>query len=489
MADPTPTSVPTLTVPPPADVTPLLQDRERDVKAAQQRQGRLDQTRDATAAAQNRELAPLEDKVQKTQAELQQLTPPKPTELPEWKPKPVIDAKDYQSFSTALIGMAVMGGVVSKGNWLGVSSSLNGALQGYLDGNKARADKELTDYKTKFAEAKAHDAQAQNEFESILNNKNLSINSILSQIKIAAAKYGREDIRQAAEQKSIDGIWKQVEATDRSIAQLESQNERTAIQLALGNARIGASKGGVQDLDENGKWLVEQTALGGNFKFLDEVKSRYGGELAAHVVNDMAGALKAAGVDPRTLTEGQISNAVQKAVQQNLNVRLARIDSLTNSLQQMEKELTRVTERVNGTNPNLVNKALNSFQGDKIGDEDIKELELLSNTVGRMYVEAATMPGSNAQMHAGSQEFASHVTSRDFSLNSLAGALKAVNLEISSEQNSLKKQIQDSAALVSGQGQTLPVPGVGGTPGATLPPQAPPSGKVLTYNPATGTFQ
>lgn len=72
------------------------------------------------------------------------------------------------------------------------------------------------------------------------------------------------------------------------------------------------------------------------------------------------------------------------------------------------------------------------------------------------------MPGSNAQMHAGSQEFAEHVTSRDFSLNSLAGALKAVNLEISSEQNSLKKQIKDSAAMVTGQGQTLPVPGAGG---------------------------
>ena len=63
-------------------------------------------------------------------------------------------------------------------------------------------------------------------------------------------------------------------------------------------------------------------------------------------------------------------------MQQNQNVRLDRIDSLTNSLQQIQKELTRVTEKVNGTNPNFMNKALNSFEGDKVGDTDIKELEL-----------------------------------------------------------------------------------------------------------------
>lgn len=450
---------PSQTAPVQGAIDTLVSDRDRQVGSAEARQAQLDKTRDATSAAQSAELQPLEQKAQQLQGEMAQLTPPKPAELPTWKPKPFIDSKDYQSFSTALLGMALIGGAVSKGNWLGVSASLNGALQGYLDGNREKADRELKDYQTRFAEAKAKNEQQQKEFQDILSNRSLSINAILSQIKIAAAKYGREDIRQAAEQKSIDGIWRQVDATDRSIAQLESQNERLGIQMQIANARIAASKGGVGNLDENGNWLVQQTGLGGNFKLLDEVKSRYGGEIAANVVNQMGAALKTAGADPRTLTEEQLNTGVQKAVQQNLNIRLARIQSLTSSLQKMEKELTEVTARVNGQDPRLLNRVFNNFTGGKIGDTDITELKLLSNTVGRMYVEAATMPGSNAQMHAGSQEFAQHVANDDFNLNSLAGALKAINLEISAEERSLKDQVQQSAQAVTTQGVTLPVPG------------------------------
>jgi hypothetical protein len=150
---------------------------------------------------------------------------------------------------------------------------------------------------------------------------------------------------------------------------------------------------------------------------------------------------------------------VQKAVQNNLNIRLSRIESLTGSLKKMEDELTRVTGKVNAQNPNWLNTQFNSLTGDKIGDTDVSELTVLANTVGRMYVEASTMPGSNAQMHAGSQEFAQKVTNRDFNLNSLAGALKGINLEIASEESSLKNQIKQSQAIVTGQGPTIPPPG------------------------------
>lgn len=208
-------------------LAPLEADRTREARSAESRQAALDATRDASAGKQEAEMAPLEQKAQAAIADAAALKPPAPAPapLPEYKPTP-IDPKDYQGFSMALIGMALIGGVASRGNWLGVNASLNGALTGFINGHHALADQEFKEYETKFKEAKAHDDRAQKEFEDILQNKQLSINSMLSQVKIAAAKYGREDIRQAAEQKSIDSIWKQVESTDHSLSTLQLQYER-----------------------------------------------------------------------------------------------------------------------------------------------------------------------------------------------------------------------------------------------------------------------
>ncbi len=218
----------------------LRADREREDRTADARQAALDKTRDVRVGAEQKELAPLESRASALEGELQTLTPPKPTELPEWKPRPIIERKDYERFAWQLLAMAAIGGVASKGNWLGVSASLNGALKGYLAGSHERAKKDYEDFREKYDEAKAKNDAALKEFETILQSKTLSINSILSQIRIAAAKYGREDIRQAAEQKSIDGIWRQVEATDRSIAQLEMSKLRLDTQLGANLSDVNA---------------------------------------------------------------------------------------------------------------------------------------------------------------------------------------------------------------------------------------------------------
>ena len=257
----------------------MIKDRERDVATAQSRQTALDTARDKSAAAQNAELKPLEEKETKLEGELQQLTPPKPTEMPEWKPKPVIDAKDYQNFSTALIGMALIGGAVSKGNLAGgLVVFKRGLTGGYLDGNKARADKELSDYKTKFAEAQKRTmSRRRKSSRTFSSNKNLS-----DQLHSAADEGGRCQIpagRTSARlpnrsRSTVSGSRLKPTLTARLLA---NSNRKTSVRPSNCKWPTCAStppKAGFRISTRMVcKWLVEQTALGGNFKFLDEVKS------------------------------------------------------------------------------------------------------------------------------------------------------------------------------------------------------------------------
>lgn len=472
----------------------LVDDRTRGAAQATARQSVLDAQREQNIAAEQRELTPLENQAQAAEGQLSAVQPPKPTELPKWEPKPIISSQDFQKFSWQLLGMALVGGVASRGNWMRVSSSLNGAMQGYIQGSKDRADRELKNYQTRFTEAVEHDKQAQKEFEDILTSRNLSINSMLAQVKIAAAKYGREDIRQAAEQKSIDAIWRQVEATDRSIAQLEEQHERTQVQLSLGNARIKATGGGTDHLDAYGNWFIQQTLLGSNTKFLQLVQSRAGGALAADAFNKLGAQLQAAGIDPRQMTEQQLNLAVQKTVQTQVSTRIAGVQRLTGSLKAIESEVSHLVQRVNASGMKTANATFNKIASE-FGDDELSELKTLLAAMGRQYMEAVTAPGSNAQLHNGAQEWADQHFDPNMNIAMLQGTLKAMNLEIQATDKELQRQLENSRKQVVTQGPTLPVPGaatppagptpsVGGTssaPQPSSPAEAAPSSKVVDF--------
>ena len=125
--------------------------------------------------------------------------------------------------------------------------------------------------------------------------------------------------------------------------------------------------------------------------------------------------------------------------------------------------MTRLVEKVNGKGATPVNATFN-WIGKNIGNEDLAELKTLMGSLGRQYIEAITMPGSNAQLHATSQEWADGVFNENINIPNLQGTLRAMTIEIGSTETALKGQIDRSAGVVQSQGPTLPVPGA--TPGA-----------------------
>ena len=422
---------------------------------------RMKESGDAAEA----ELAPLEAAASKQMSGLAELQAPHLQDMPTYQPKPLVSGKDYQGLSMALLGMALIGGATSRGNWMGASASLNGALKGYKEGAQDRAEREYKDYQTKFAEAKAHDDRAQKEFEDILNSKKLSINEMLTQIKLASSKYDRQDVRFAAEQKSIDAIRRQVEASRNSLAQAEERHIRANEGFAVSLQKSATAKQGAADLlNEDGKWLVDQTLAGGNTKFMQLVMSRYGGALAAESMNNVAKELRAKNIDPRTLNESQMNLMVQRSVQTQASNRLAGVTRLTDAMKPLEGELARLVEKVNGKGVRPANATLNWVRSN-LGDADYNELVLLMGSVGRQYIEAMTMPGSNAQLHASASEWADGTFNKDMNITALEGVFKGMNLEIASTHKALQTQINTSREAIQAQGPTIAAPGA--APAAT----------------------
>lgn len=145
--------------------------------------------------------------------------------LPEYKPQPIVDPKQFQDFGSMLLAMAAIGGAASKGNWLGVSSALNGSMQGYLDGRHELADKDYKDYQTKFQAAVQKDNQALKEYQNVLQNRKLSLGEMFTQFQIVGAKYDQQDAVMAARQKNLDAMWKAVESRRGALERLQMQHE------------------------------------------------------------------------------------------------------------------------------------------------------------------------------------------------------------------------------------------------------------------------
>lgn len=212
-------------------------------------QQRIQQAEQAASGAETQhlqqrsaDLAPIEQNMQ------QQLQAPLPerqrAEMPEYKPQPVIDGKDFQNYAMGLLAFGLIGGIAAKDRWGTVASALNGSMEGYLQGNQMLAEQRYNDYKTAFEAAKAKETQANKEFESLLNRRDISLREMQMQYKILAAKWDRVDAQDAVRRKDIGAMYKSLEHYQTSLDKLQAQHdmmqERFAFQKQMAQERQAA---------------------------------------------------------------------------------------------------------------------------------------------------------------------------------------------------------------------------------------------------------
>lgn len=243
-----------VTTPKPFGVEQMSQDIMRDEGVLSQRQGQLLDRQTKIGAEREKTLGPMEEAI------TQRLNEPYPerpkSEIPQFKPEPIVDAKQYEQLSYGLIAMAMLGGVASKGKWLEVGEVLNGALDGYLKGNQIVAQKRYKDYEQMFKGAVAKEQQANREFEDILKNRELRIRDQINQYRIVAAKYDRQDALAAAQSRSLDAMWRSLDSRKSAVARLEEMHDRTRIMIDL-------QGGGQSKLTPAGEKYLEKLARSG----------------------------------------------------------------------------------------------------------------------------------------------------------------------------------------------------------------------------------
>jgi hypothetical protein len=426
----------------------LLQDRTQDVKSAGDRQAALDASRTSTAAAREKELAPMEAGVNAQIGELSKVQPPKQTPLPTYEPKPPVDAKEYQQLSMGLIAMAMIGGIASKGNWMGASASLNGALKGYMEGNQQAAEREYKDYQTKFKEAQAKSQAEQKEFEDILQNKRLSINDMLTQVKVAAAKYGRDDVRAEAEQKSIDGIWRRVEAMDATIARITDadQRQRNGLDAAMAKRAEGEFTDGESKL--LAAMADKNVSLPAGLRSQKQIKSTLDGLMKEHPDLDANGIAEG-------LKSGKLKLAAETKAASTAGTQIGKVALASNELDSFGDQVIEASKGIPRGTSLTLNGIMQSSEK-QLSDPKLLRLKVKLQALNNAYDQLAARGGTDAAK----REHIHELFNSQLSDKAIQELVKSVKEEAAGAREAANRTIAETSnTSIPGAGPAAAAPG------------------------------
>ncbi len=449
-----------LSRPPQADPRILYQQRD-------QLQARLTQLEDQLAEIQKQgntrydalmrpvEQAELADWQSLAEIRKKYMDQPK-QELPEWKPTPVVNAEDYQKFSLALVAIALFGGL--KGQWQSATASLNGAMEGYLEGNEEKAKQRWQDFQQQYTRALDSQKAQQKEMEDALKAADQSINMRLREEQIIAARHQREDIAQAAGvQHSIDQVQRQLEASAEAIARLEESNSRVASGFDIGLRKLSGGAFNVRLTDQAAQVAGYLDQISGKpGSFTSKIVGRFSSAQQIPIFNSMVDRYMQShpGAGPEEYARYLIQNSAElKGIESTYTMnkrREAGVLRLTMAIQGMEAKVIELAKQVVPTGVPVINARVNDFRV-KMGDPGIAALRNMILATAREYIEAVTMPGSNAQLHATAQTTADEMINSNMSVGQIMAAFYAMNQEIDSTSGALSTISQHLLEEIGGK--------------------------------------
>jgi hypothetical protein len=407
---------------------------------------------DARAAQLDKDIAAQE----RAAADFAGHTPEMEADRVRWRP-PVMDEKQVTTLGMLVLAMGLIGGVASRGNWQGVAASLTGALQGMVDGQKERAQRDWQLYETRFKEAIEHDKNTNKRFEDILRSKQLSINAMIREYGNAALEHQRDAELVASQERRLDQMYSTTQANARAIATVQAQHDRTGDTL---RAAINTSPGGRQAaLAEWGpgtKWLVGNGLAYGNPKLLMALKSSYTTPEAAATMEETAQFMRKNNIDPQAPWNAELSFHATQTVLRNVENRRIAVQRLTDSVQQIEHQIMVLTQKLNGQGMPAATATWQWMALHMGSDPEIVALRTLMWTAATQYTEATTMPGSNAQLHATVQQDMLNRFNSAYTLEQTRKLFQAVNTDIGAVRKALDRSTQETYAMQKSHSFSIP---------------------------------
>lgn len=415
-----------------------------------------------SAAAFEAERAPLEAGIEadyKSMAQLEAEYAKQPRDLPQWKPEPIVNPKDFEQFSFMLLAMALVGGIRGGEAWTNAATALNGAMDGYITGAKDKMNQQWQEYQQQYRLALDQQKGQQKEFEDSLRARNTSINQKIREQTVLAARYGREDIRVEADmRRDIAGIERQITTVGESITRTESANARlrTSMEEAMMRANAGNAENNLSsDAGKVASLIDYKTGKPG--ALTHALYARYTKQSVVPPFNNMVAEMLGQGRTLDEIASSYIGNEAQWVASRSAlrvnTIRTTGVQRLTESIGILQVQMLALARKVVPTDTPIANVTLNWLNQYVAGDKDLASLKVLIQTIGRQYMEAVTMPGSNAQLHAGSNDLADQMISANMTFDQINGAIWAMNQEIQATAGSLTKT---SAMLIRSMTEKFP---------------------------------
>ena len=431
--------------------------REELVKQREEESNRLFGLREQSGARYERDITAIEAEIKNQSDYAQALIKQEEArnkELPEWKPEPPINPQDFMLFGMQLIAMALVGGLRGSGGWQRAASAIDGSLAGYLQGSKEKMEYHWQQYQQEYKRALDMQKQQQKEFEDTLRSNELSTNQKIRELQNTAARYEREDVRQQGEiQHTLDGYDRQITSVDEARARVEVSNARIEATMTAMRERMSTANANATLTPEAyavASYVDEITGKPGG-PMTRALYSKYSREFADPAFNMLVVHMKADHPDAslRDIAGLLVKNgAANNAIQQALNVqekREAAVRRLTESITKIEGRIRTLAAQANLTNVPWVNITWNTLRSG-LGTEGSAEYIEFQNLIvesATQYMEAITMPGSSAQMHATTAEAARQLLSPNMTMEQIDGVFRAWNTEITITTQSLTQITRD----------------------------------------------
>jgi hypothetical protein len=448
-----PAALPTIERPPRPDASQVQARYQSELDEVKRRQTALDKSEQERLDREKGQLESAfaeekaaDDKLLADFAAGQQAYREATRKLPEWQPKPIVKAEDYQNFSMMLMGLGLIFGTAFHGGWMETAGLMNGAMQGYLDGDLEKANKDWDDFQRHYQGQMDKVKAAQKEMEDVLYADNLTLNAKHRELEKLAAIQGNEAARAAAAQKSIDHLMSFADAQARAILSADTKYEAMVGNMNTAMARLRASYGATDLLTDHAKQAYDALLqiTGGKSDIVKALNSRFMRSASSPRFNEMIEGMmqahpewKSGAEAGRQLAQNSVQYQGEIAAFRQTLQREAGVARLTLAVQGLEEEAVKAAQQFGLYDQRWMNMPVNALR-DKLGDADYTRFHNLIVAVARQYIEAITMPGSNAQLHASSQEIADHMISDDMTLSQIVGAFEAFNLEIASTGSALQ---------------------------------------------------
>jgi len=338
-----------------------------------------------------------------------------------------------QRFQDNVVQQELQNGTITPEQAKAVPSWKEGSSETYWAGintNEKKTYSMLTDHITTVNNL-LHPAKPA-EFSQMLTQRDAIKNKIDNGTATASDKQDYADLNKAIAKKN---------APSATTINMEQQNQPAPTTYDEAQQKSGYGAGAFNQLVESYRTTGKLPSIGRN------KQQQYRNNLI----------IDAAGIKypKENLAANSADYKANEKALSNITTKVANIDRISNSVTTILPKITELSNKINTRfGGEFGNQTINDFISKYGDDKDVQELKTLVFAAGREYVEATTMPGSNAQMHTGAQETAQELMNGNMPMNKLAGSIKGMGTDISAVKTGAEQERQDLMDRMSGKNKT-----------------------------------